>query len=493
MFYNLRYYSAIVLVVFICLVGMFAFYANGYSQKHIIRDMSAQYASTHTQYFQNAVWERYFPIINFVAKDDKRDPSIIPSYMIFEKEMDALFAKPEVVAAEFFNNGNMLYSSRNTKAPLDEIDIVDATSSPKVVGKIIKKALPEGGKKLYLYRSIYYPLLTDLPDIYKQFTENLNTQLIVYYDVDSKVRRFSVIIYMVCALFVFAAIGAFAYMYFYSFRVEKMIEKGGLSIDTSASTKAGGGTVVQTQFFANLNHELRTPLNSIIGFSELIKNESMGPIENTKYKEFVNNIYESGRRLLALIDDAQDFTKSVENKLELKAQEMDLTKITKLCLKMSETQIQQKALELDDQIPKSHYIISADPNRIKQVISTILENAIRFNAEGGKITVRYIIDGEPSDKGSKITLEIKDTGLGMNPEDLSNVMIPFGKAEENEDALSETATQLVENEDEQGSELSMPLTKQLVEQMGGKFDITSELNLGTTVRITFLLVGSVDV
>lgn len=488
MFYNLRYYSAIVLAVCVFLVVIFALYANRYNQRVVIHDMSAQYASTHFQYFQDAVWERYFPIINFIAKDDKRDPSIIPSYMVFEKEMDQLFSKPEVVVAEFFNNGKLLYSSSKSSKPLDESDVVDAIAAVggNQDGEIVKKNI-FGAKNTYLYKSSYYPILSDLPEIYDEFANNLQPQLIVYYDVDAKIKKSRFIIYTACFMFLTALFGMFAYLYLYSLKIEKILEKGGVNTIGGGEAQAGGIASeysVKTQFFSNLNHELRTPLNSIIGFSELIKNESMGPIENEQYKEFVNNIHESGVHLLALIDDVQDFAQAGENKLELQMQELDLTKMIKLCIGMLESKFMNKSIEVDDQIPKIHYVVMADARRLKQIILALLDNAIKFNADGGKISLKYIF--EKNAKGrKKITLEIKDSGIGMNPEDLSRVLTPFGNAEGEEGSDASAQTSLHKG---QGTGLSLPLTKQLVHMMKGAFDITSELNLGTTIRITLPLI-----
>ena len=143
---------------------------------------------------------------------------------------------------------------------------------------------------------------------------------------------------------------------------EESLEMASLKSAAESESKA------KSQFLANISHELRTPLNAIIGFSEIINSESMGPVGNEQYKEFIKDIHTSGVHLLSLINDILDFSKAEENKLQIDFEQTDVIKIIKVSLRMVMPRAEQSKVKIVEEVPTDLLLVVADQKRLKQVI-----------------------------------------------------------------------------------------------------------------------------
>jgi two-component system cell cycle sensor histidine kinase PleC len=224
----------------------------------------------------------------------------------------------------------------------------------------------------------------------------------------------------------------------------------------------------KSQFLANVSHELRTPLNAIIGFSEFIKSERSGPISNDKYAEYIKDIHSSGVHLLSLINDILDYSKAEADKLEMEISEVDATKSIRNSMRLVSPRADTAQVQLVEEIPREHFIIKTDAKKLKQVMLNLLSNAVKFTPSGGSVTVvmwQNVVDGS-------LFIEVKDTGIGIAPKDISRAMAPFGQ-------VDNTLSRKYE-----GTGLGLPLTRKFVEIMGGTFNIASEVGKGTTITIS---------
>ncbi|MFP3032715.1 MAG: sensor histidine kinase, partial [Wolbachia sp.] len=192
------------------------------------------------------------------------------------------------------------------------------------------------------------------------------------------------------------------------------------------------------KFFASVTHELRTPLNAIIGFAKLIKNETL-------YKEYVDDIYNAGTHLLALINDVLDFSKAESSSLTVEKVKFNLNKIIDSCLKMLSPKLKETGISLKKEISDKQLLVIADPKRMKQVIINLLSNAIKFTPQGGLI--RMII--KENIEKNLLTIEFHDNGIGIMQQDIYKVMSVFGQADSG-----------YRNE---GTGIGLPLSKKLVE------------------------------
>lgn len=239
------------------------------------------------------------------------------------------------------------------------------------------------------------------------------------------------------------------------------LEKAKVSAETQNQQKS--------MFLANVSHELRTPLNAIIGFSDIIKDEVMGPVGHPQYKEYVNDINSSGVHLLSLINDILDYSKAEARKLEVEFVDIDLSKISHSCMRLVEPRANAAKVTLVEHIPEKHITLSADPKRMKQVILNLLSNSIKFTPEEGQVSIAVAEDILQN----IVTVTVSDTGIGIAAKDISKALAPFGQIDS---SLSRKY---------EGTGLGLPLTKKLTEIMGGIFDIKSEVGLGTTIILTF--------
>jgi PAS domain S-box-containing protein len=177
----------------------------------------------------------------------------------------------------------------------------------------------------------------------------------------------------------------------------------------------------KSEFLATMSHELRTPLNTIIGFSDIIREQHYGPL-NEKQKRYIENIYQSGNLLLTLINDVLDLSKVEAGKMEWKTQHIDIkTLIHNKVLLLKERAYEGK-LNLNYEILSNKRLVYGDEIKIKQILFNLLSNAIKFTPEGGSIGI--IVKDSVIYKGY-IDFEIWDTGIGIPEDKFEDIFQPF--------------------------------------------------------------------
>ncbi|MEQ8587188.1 MAG: ATP-binding protein [Thalassobaculaceae bacterium] len=221
----------------------------------------------------------------------------------------------------------------------------------------------------------------------------------------------------------------------------------------------------KSQFLANMSHELRTPLNAIIGFSEIIKNQTFGPVGHERYRNYADDIHASGHHLLSLINDVLDMAKIEAGKYEPTLTANAVDDLVQEVRRMVKGRITEAGLNLTVDMPPAGLVSVFDRRAIKQVLINLLANAIRFTDAGGEITIRAAaVNG-----GCR--LEVEDTGVGIPADHIERLLQPF------EQLSSMTSG------GQEGTGLGLSLSKALVEAHGGTLVIDSEVGRGTVVRI----------
>jgi two-component system cell cycle sensor histidine kinase PleC len=295
----------------------------------------------------------------------------------------------------------------------------------------------------------------------------------IFYDLKDFKSQMNYIFMIILAVIASIVAVLYVILYFTSRHAEKIIEKQHeINVDLEkAKEEAEEASREKSKFLANVSHELRTPLNAIIGFSDIIKDEVMGPLENVQYKEYILDINGSGIHLLGLINDILDYSKAEAGKLEVDSTPMDLNKIMKNSTRLVLPRAQKSQVELIEEYPKEHIVLNADPKRMKQVILNMLSNSVKFTPEGGKVTVKIYKNME----NTHAVIQIVDTGIGISAKNLAKALSAFGQVDS---SLSKRY---------EGTGLGLPFSKRLVNLMDGDFNIQSEEGLGTTVTLTFPL------
>jgi signal transduction histidine kinase len=225
----------------------------------------------------------------------------------------------------------------------------------------------------------------------------------------------------------------------------------------------------KSEFLANMSHELRTPMNSIIGFSEVLLDESLGELTPEERREFLGNILSSGRHLLTLINDILDLSKVEAGQMELHAEEFSVAEVIRGVLNTIKPLAARKQMGVEEAIDPALLTFVADPGKVKQILYNLLSNAVKFTPEQGWIGVRAA-------RGQgEARFIVWDTGIGITPEDQGRIFEEFQQMET-------TAARQYE-----GTGLGLTLAKKFVELHGGRIWVESAPGQGSTFTFTLPL------
>lgn len=222
----------------------------------------------------------------------------------------------------------------------------------------------------------------------------------------------------------------------------------------------------KSEFLASMSHELRTPLNAIIGFSEIMDDEMLGPIGNARYKGYAADISDSARHLLELINDILDVAKIEAGQMFLTEETVDPRDLVESVRRLIAPRAERAELQLDLHIAANIPALRADKTKLKQILINLLSNAIKFTPEGGRVSLGV----ETADDGGFI-FRIGDSGIGIAPDDMDRAMAPFGQVDSRLSRKYE------------GTGLGLPLAKSLTELHGGRFELVSQPEVGTTAAV----------
>ncbi|NQV55685.1 MAG: PAS domain S-box protein [Rhodospirillales bacterium] len=224
----------------------------------------------------------------------------------------------------------------------------------------------------------------------------------------------------------------------------------------------------KSEFLANMSHELRTPLNAIIGFSDSIRQRTFGPVANSKYEEYAEDIFKSGGHLLEIINDVLDVSAIESGKLDLQESEADLEDCCSSVMRIVTPRAEEKNVQLSIHhsgiLPK----LFVDERRLKQVLINLIANAIKFTPADGSVSVIPALMPDGS-----FQISISDTGIGMDKAGIAISLKPFGQVGEAVDAETE------------GTGLGLPLSVALMEMHAGSLTVESQPGAGTNVIISF--------
>jgi signal transduction histidine kinase len=252
---------------------------------------------------------------------------------------------------------------------------------------------------------------------------------------------------------------------------------------------------------ANMSHELRTPLNHIIGFTEILLGKHFGDLNDVQ-NEYLNDVLQSSKHLLALISDILDLAKIEAGRMQLASSKINLKVLLEKSLKVIEASARQRGIQLIMGIDSISTSIKADELKLKQIIFNLLSNAVKFTPDGGKVRLSaQMLSGcvirpgrrwkdpqslriveEPvaknpdkaNDLRKCVQISVSDTGIGINPQDQARI---FDRFEQIKGSM---------NGSRQGAGLGLTLTKTLVEMHGGKIWVDSE-GQGKGSRFNFVI------
>ena len=240
------------------------------------------------------------------------------------------------------------------------------------------------------------------------------------------------------------------------------------AVSDEARRRAEAANTAKSTFLANMGHELRTPLNAILGFSEMMRSEVLGPLENPTYKGYAADIHDSGEHLLNLINQILDLSRIEAGRYELNEKPVVLAEVIEDCQRLLSLRADSKGLKILDDFSEGLPRLWAEERAVRQICLNLLSNAIKFTPPGGTIRLRV----GTTRRGAQF-LSVKDSGPGIPTAEIPRVMSPFGQGS------------LATISNEGGSGLGLPIVKGLVDLHGGKFELKSRPRQGTEVKVIF--------
>jgi signal transduction histidine kinase len=231
-----------------------------------------------------------------------------------------------------------------------------------------------------------------------------------------------------------------------------------------AMLAAQAADLAKSKFLANMAHELRTPLNAIIGFSEIIKFDNIQARE--RYPQYAEYIHDAGILLLSIINGLLDLARIEAGKVDLEEQLIGVGDLIHSTVRTIDPIAHKKSIQVKCQLAHATALIYVDQTKFRQIMLNLLSNGVKFTEPQGEISI-----GSRANADGDLIISIKDTGIGIAPENLHRVLRPF-------EQVAEHLTK--ENE---GAGLGLPIARALIELHGGELILTSDFGAGTTVAL----------
>lgn len=233
----------------------------------------------------------------------------------------------------------------------------------------------------------------------------------------------------------------------------------------AALLEASSANRAKTAFLAQTSHELRTPLNAVIGFAELMENQTFGPLGHPNYREYASDIRKSGQHLLGIISDILDVVRTTSGDLELTTEEFDAKVMIDDVFRMMNIEALKGHLTLTYNTPSGPVTAYGDRKRIKQILINLVGNAIKFTPAQGQIELGL------SEENGMTVLRVSDTGIGMSATQIPAALEHFGQID------------MEHRRQYDGLGIGLPLSKNLAELHGGRLEIESTPGIGTIVSV----------
>ena len=236
----------------------------------------------------------------------------------------------------------------------------------------------------------------------------------------------------------------------------------------AAKEEAELASRAKSEFIAVMSHELRTPLNAILGFSQVIGSQTLGPMGNAKYLEYIEDIHASGAHLLEIVNDMLDLAKIDSGQATVADETVDPRDAVESGLRLIRERARDAGIDIETRFGDPLPALRADGRRLRQILINLLSNAVKFTERGGSITVDARLDDNED-----LLFAVADTGIGMKPDDIPKALEPF------------TQVEFMMTRQHEGTGLGLPLAKALCELHGGALELASTPGEGTVATVRF--------
>ncbi len=234
----------------------------------------------------------------------------------------------------------------------------------------------------------------------------------------------------------------------------------------TAKARAEHASAQKSDFLARISHEIRTPLSAILGFTEVMMEERFGPVGSDRYRQYLEDIHQSGNHIISLVNDLLDLAKIEAGKLDLNFVRVNLNEVATAAANLLQPQANSNRIIIRTALTPRMPPVLADARSMKQIVLNLVANAVRYTPAGGQVIVSTALN----DLG-QAALRVRDTGPGMSDKEIATALEPF--------------RQLPTANSDGGTGLGLPLSKALAEANKASFNIASAACAGTLVEIVF--------
>ncbi len=233
-----------------------------------------------------------------------------------------------------------------------------------------------------------------------------------------------------------------------------------------ASDRAELANRAKSEFLSNVSHELRTPLNAILGFSEILRDQLLGPIGNSRYTEYAVDINRSGAHLLEIVNELLDIARIEAGRAQMQLEPLELIEVVNRAMEMVRVNAHSRGLVLERHVPDGLPPVMGESRALRQILLNLLSNGIKFTPAGGTVAVSARVADE------RVIVSVSDTGVGIEAADLKRVTEPFARVDNQFTRTHE------------GTGLGLPIARLLAEGLEGELEIRSTPGEGTTVEVS---------
>ncbi len=237
-----------------------------------------------------------------------------------------------------------------------------------------------------------------------------------------------------------------------------------------AEDQAAAANRAKSEFLSRMSHELRTPMNAVLGFGQLLQMDEL----SDEQRESVDRILGAGRHLLNLINEVLEISRIEAGRLNLSLEPVPVAETIQSAINLVEPLAAKRAIELTVTLPDANQHVRADRQRLQQVLLNFLSNAVKYNREAGRITVTCA-----NRTPEEMAIQVNDTGQGLSAEDLGRLFTPFERLGAETSGI-------------EGTGLGLSLSKHLVEAMGGRLRVKSQVGLGSTFAVELPVAAGPD-
>lgn len=380
----------------------------------------------------------------------------INKYLVYN-DAQILKTLPDTQRAIEQNIKNLRFLTQDNPDQLHRLDTLDIYKNEKIdlINKVLK-ASSTNGKRVFEYVSQNsrsegsYKIAQLLNSITMEEVILLNKRT---NDFNTSIQETNLLFLTLGCLGVISIVVSFVWL---NYNLKKRTEQ---------ARHLEAASRLKSDFLANMSHELRTPLNSIIGFSEIMIDDSAEPVSK-RHKEYLGDILFCARHLLQLVNDILDLSKIEAGKIELHPETIQLKKLINEVSTALQAMIDLKKIKYSINIEPSLTEVVLDPDKFKQILYNLISNALKFTPEGGQVEVNVY-----SINSNYFRLEVKDTGIGIHKDDIKKLFVEFQQLD------SSTAKRY------EGTGLGLALIKRIVRLQDGEVGCTSTLGKGSTFYV----------